>query len=47
YPERPTSTLTNREADHVDVDESLLPEDSWERKLEEDEYEVERIADVR
>ncbi|ETP43989.1 hypothetical protein F442_09383 [Phytophthora nicotianae P10297] len=44
---RPTSTLTNREADRVDFDEGLLPEDSWERELEEDEYEVERIADVR
>ncbi|ETL24393.1 hypothetical protein L916_21593 [Phytophthora nicotianae] len=47
YPERPTSTPTNREADRVDFDEGLLPEDSWERELEEDEYEVERIADVR
>ncbi|ETO99898.1 hypothetical protein F441_22680 [Phytophthora nicotianae CJ01A1] len=28
-------------------DEGMLPEDSWERELEEDEYEVERIADVR
>ncbi|ETM30748.1 hypothetical protein L914_21576 [Phytophthora nicotianae] len=45
YPERPTSTLTNREADRVDFDEGLLPEDSWERELEEDE--VEWIADVR
>ncbi|ETK87422.1 hypothetical protein L915_08143 [Phytophthora nicotianae] len=44
---RPTSTLTNREADRVDFDEGMLPEDSWERELEEDEYEVERIADVR
>ncbi|ETL38265.1 hypothetical protein L916_10135 [Phytophthora nicotianae] len=47
YPERPTSTLTNRDADCVDFDEGLLPEDSWERELEEDEYEVERVADVR
>ncbi|ETO58929.1 hypothetical protein F444_22693, partial [Phytophthora nicotianae P1976] len=47
YPERPTSTLTNREVDRVDFDEGLLPEDSWERELEEDEYEVERITDVR
>ncbi|ETO68001.1 hypothetical protein F444_15133 [Phytophthora nicotianae P1976] len=27
YPVRPTSTLTNREADRVDFDEGLLPED--------------------
>ncbi|ETP25563.1 hypothetical protein F441_01570, partial [Phytophthora nicotianae CJ01A1] len=47
YPERPTSTPTNREVDRVDFDEGLLPEDSWERDLEEGEYEVERIADVR
>ncbi|ETP28449.1 hypothetical protein F442_22257 [Phytophthora nicotianae P10297] len=47
YPERPTSSLTNHDADRVDFDESLLPEDSCERELEEDEYEVERIADVR
>ncbi|ETK95835.1 hypothetical protein F441_01676 [Phytophthora nicotianae CJ01A1] len=47
YPERPTSTLTNHEADRVDFDEGLLPKDSWERELEEDEYEVERITDVR
>ncbi|ETN16695.1 hypothetical protein PPTG_05849 [Phytophthora nicotianae INRA-310] len=46
YPERPTSTLTNRaRADRVDFDEGLLPETSWERELEEDEYEMERIAD--
>ncbi|ETO59298.1 hypothetical protein F444_22331, partial [Phytophthora nicotianae P1976] len=47
YPECSTSTLTNREVDRVDFDEGLLPEDSWERGLEEDEYEVERITDVR
>ncbi|ETL91381.1 hypothetical protein L917_10065 [Phytophthora nicotianae] len=41
------STLVNREADRVDFDEGLLPEDSWERELEENEYEVERTADVR
>ncbi|ETI35523.1 hypothetical protein F443_18139, partial [Phytophthora nicotianae P1569] len=46
YPERPTSTPTNREADRVDFDEGLLPEDR-ERELEKDEYEVKWIADVR
>ncbi|ETP17272.1 hypothetical protein F441_08308 [Phytophthora nicotianae CJ01A1] len=39
--------LTNHDADRVDFDEGLLLEDSWERELEEDEYEVERIAYVR
>ncbi|ETL49213.1 hypothetical protein L917_13843, partial [Phytophthora nicotianae] len=47
YPERPTFTLPNHEVDRVDFDEGLLPDDSWERELEEDEYELERIADVR
>ncbi|ETP50892.1 hypothetical protein F442_03892 [Phytophthora nicotianae P10297] len=47
YPERPTSTPTNREVDRVDFDEGLLPEDSWERDLEEGEYEMARVADVR
>ncbi|ETO99682.1 hypothetical protein F441_22902, partial [Phytophthora nicotianae CJ01A1] len=32
YPDRPTSTLANHEADRVDFDEGLLPEDSWERE---------------
>ncbi|ETP27643.1 hypothetical protein F442_23079, partial [Phytophthora nicotianae P10297] len=36
----------NREAYRVNFDEGLLSEDSWESELEEDEYEVERIADV-
>ncbi|ETL36656.1 hypothetical protein L916_11407 [Phytophthora nicotianae] len=46
YPERPTSRPTNRGADRVDFYEGLLPEDSRERELEEDEYEVEQIDDV-
>ncbi|OWZ03702.1 hypothetical protein PHMEG_00024516 [Phytophthora megakarya] len=33
--------------DRVDFDEALLPEDSWETPLGEDEFEVERIADMR
>ena len=28
-------------------DESLLPEDSWERTLDESKFEVEKILDVR
>ena len=31
----------------LDSDESMLPEDMWERTLEEDEFEVEKIMDVR
>jgi hypothetical protein len=31
----------------VDFDEALLPEDSWENELAADEYEVEKILDVR
>ena len=39
--------LNVEEADRFDFDESLLPEDSWERTLDEDEFEVEKILDVR
>ena len=39
--------LNVKEADRFDFDESLLPEDSWERTLDEDEFEVEKILDVR
>ena len=35
------------EADRVDFDECLLPEDSWARELEEDEYEVEEVLESR
>ena len=35
------------EADCLDFDEFMLPEDSWERTLDEDEFEVEKILDVR
>ena len=35
------------ETDRVDFDEALLPEDSWEGNLETDEFEVEKIMDVR
>ena len=35
------------EADCLDCDEPLLPEDSWERTLDEDDSEVEKIMDVR
>ena len=35
------------EADRLDCDEALLLEDRWERTLDEDEFEVEKILDVR
>ncbi|OWZ11961.1 hypothetical protein PHMEG_00014944 [Phytophthora megakarya] len=46
FPDRPTCTLLVEEGDRVDFDEALLPEDSRETPLGEDEFEVERIADV-
>ncbi|OWZ00705.1 hypothetical protein PHMEG_00028049 [Phytophthora megakarya] len=47
FPDRTTCTLLIDEGARVDFDEALLPEDSWETPLGEDEFEVERIADVR
>ncbi|OWY90398.1 hypothetical protein PHMEG_00041486 [Phytophthora megakarya] len=47
FPDRPTCTLLVEEEDRVDFDEALLPEDSWETPLGEDEFEVERITYVR
>ena len=35
FPERPKHQLTIDEADRLDCDEDLLPEDSWESDLEE------------
>ncbi|CAI5725615.1 unnamed protein product [Peronospora destructor] len=47
YPDRPSTVLVVDETDRVDFDESLLPEDSWATGLEEDEYEVEKILEMR
>ena len=47
FPERPANLLNVEKADRVDFDEALLPEDSWEGDLEEGEFEVEKIMDVR
>jgi hypothetical protein len=47
FPDRPDTLITVDEPDRVDFDEALLPEDSWEGPLGEDEFEVKRIADVR
>jgi hypothetical protein len=35
------------DADHLDFDEALFTEDSWDRVVEEGEYKVEKISDVR
>ncbi|OWY93726.1 hypothetical protein PHMEG_00036774, partial [Phytophthora megakarya] len=47
FPDRSRVELTVDEADRLDFDEILLPEDSWVPDLGADEYEVERISDVR
>ena len=47
FHERPKDQLTMDEADRLDFDEAMLQEDSWENDLEEGEYEVEEVLDVR
>ncbi|KAJ8576530.1 hypothetical protein ON010_g2678 [Phytophthora cinnamomi] len=47
FPDRPSVHLTIEDQDRPDFDEGLLPEDSWDAVLADDEYEVERIADMR
>ena len=47
FPDRPRNQLIVEEADRLDFDESMLPEDSWERTLDKDEFEVEAIMDVQ
>ncbi|OWZ11416.1 reverse transcriptase [Phytophthora megakarya] len=47
FPDRPKVVLNIEDDDRVDFDEELLPDDSWDTPLDEDEFEVERIADVR
>jgi hypothetical protein len=47
FADRPTSPLAVDGTDRFDFDEALLPEDSWDRALEEGEYEVEKISDVK
>ncbi|POM67973.1 Hypothetical protein PHPALM_15923 [Phytophthora palmivora] len=46
-PDRPQVRLTTLDQDRYDFDEALLPEDSWIRDLDNDEYEVEKIVDMR
>ncbi|KAJ8535368.1 hypothetical protein ON010_g13370 [Phytophthora cinnamomi] len=45
FPKRPTTEVEVSEDD--DFDAVLLPEDSWEPDSERDEYEVEKILDLR
>ncbi|OWY91935.1 LOW QUALITY PROTEIN: hypothetical protein PHMEG_00039256, partial [Phytophthora megakarya] len=47
FPDRPETRLNGSEEDRVDFDEALLPEDSWIQDRDPDEYEVERISDMR
>ncbi|OWZ05002.1 reverse transcriptase [Phytophthora megakarya] len=47
FPDRPRVELTVNESDRFDFDEIVLPEDGWVPDLGADEYEVERISDVR
>ncbi|KAG6591054.1 reverse transcriptase [Phytophthora cinnamomi] len=47
FPDRPQIRLTVEDTDRLDFDEALLPEDSWIQGLDEDEYEVEKITDMR
>ncbi|GMF46690.1 unnamed protein product [Phytophthora fragariaefolia] len=47
FPDRPQIQLNPDVTRRLDFDESLLPEDSWIRDLGEDEFEVEKITDMR
>ncbi|OWZ01378.1 hypothetical protein PHMEG_00027247, partial [Phytophthora megakarya] len=47
FPDRPVAQLNGSEEDLVDFDETLLPEDSWIQNRDSDEYEMERISDIR
>ncbi|GMF20123.1 unnamed protein product [Phytophthora fragariaefolia] len=47
FPDRPHVERVTDGVDRLDFDEALLPEDSWESTLAEDEFEVEQIVDVR
>ncbi|OWY93094.1 reverse transcriptase [Phytophthora megakarya] len=47
FPDRPVARLEDADRDRIDFDEALLPDDSWIQDRDPDEYEVERISDVR
>ncbi|POM64548.1 Reverse transcriptase, partial [Phytophthora palmivora] len=47
YPDRPLMRLTVGSQDRLDFGEDLLPGDSWIQDRDPDEYEVEKITDMR
>ncbi|OWZ02114.1 hypothetical protein PHMEG_00026378, partial [Phytophthora megakarya] len=47
FPDRPVVCLTVQDQNRLDLDEALLPGDSWIQDRDPDEYEVERISDMR
>ncbi|POM69106.1 Hypothetical protein PHPALM_14642 [Phytophthora palmivora] len=47
FPDRPQMRLPIPDQDRYDIDEELLPGDNWIRYLDNDEYEVEEIVDMR
>ncbi|OWZ11408.1 reverse transcriptase [Phytophthora megakarya] len=47
FPDRPVTRLTTQDQDRLDFDEVLLPGDRWSQDRDPDEYEVERISDMR
>ena len=46
-PDRPENPWNVEKAGRLDFKEAMLPEDSWERTSDEDEFEVKKIMDVR
>ncbi|OWY98137.1 hypothetical protein PHMEG_00031169 [Phytophthora megakarya] len=47
FPCWPKQELGTRVEGCVDFDEALLPDDSWEREVDDDKYEVEKTIEVR
>ena len=47
FPERPKDGLVVEEGDRFNIDDSILPEYSWEGDLDEGEFKVKKIMDVR
>lgn len=47
FPDHPRNLLTVEETNRLEFDEKMLIEDSWEGMLEEDEFEIKKIVDVR
>ncbi|KAJ8531797.1 hypothetical protein ON010_g14165 [Phytophthora cinnamomi] len=47
FPDRPQIHLAEDVTDRFDFNEALLPEDSWIQDLDGNEYEVEKITDMR